>query len=229
MDLLQVREQEIFETLKNIIKFRFVIIGGYAVNTYTLPRFSVDCDIVVINEEEADTISHELEKIGYKKQNPKNDIPYTGSFVRYEKEIRKNFSVSIDILVKDVLDRQTNSRFSAEWIFENSSIKILKGKTVQDQIRLQIINLDALITMKIISCRKTDIRDVFMMITNAKDTAWIKEEINKRTNFNERITKLDNKTSSKNFKDNLQGVFGYLEETTFKKHLNAIKKLSKIS
>lgn len=47
MDMLQIREKEVFDTLKKIRECRFVLIGGYAVNAYTLPRFSVDCDIVV--------------------------------------------------------------------------------------------------------------------------------------------------------------------------------------
>ena len=40
----QIREDEIFKTLKKILKYKFVLIGGYAVNAYTLPRFSIDCD-----------------------------------------------------------------------------------------------------------------------------------------------------------------------------------------
>ena len=63
MDLLQLREGEIFETLKKIRNFNFVLIGGYAVNCYTLPRFSVDCDIVVDNAEEAAKIGKEIEKM----------------------------------------------------------------------------------------------------------------------------------------------------------------------
>ena len=49
---LQVREQEIFETLRKLRNCNFVIIGGYAVNAYTLPRFSVDCDLVVKDDVE---------------------------------------------------------------------------------------------------------------------------------------------------------------------------------
>ena len=43
--MLQLREKEIFETLNKLKGLNFVLIGGYAVNAYTLPRFSVDCDI----------------------------------------------------------------------------------------------------------------------------------------------------------------------------------------
>jgi hypothetical protein len=227
MDQLQVREKEIFETLKRISKFAFVIIGGYAVNAYALPRFSVDCDIVVKDKEEADAISDELKKIGYAVQESKSEIPYYGNFIRYEKEIAKNFSVSIDILSKEILDRQTGSRFSAKWVFDNSSTKILKGRTISDQLKLNIIEVDALIAMKIVSCRETDIRDVFMMAPNSKNISWIKEEVSKRTDLNERLAKLKDKISSKKFKDNLQGVFGYVDKAAFEKSLSIIKKLAK--
>ena len=44
----------------------------------------------------------------------------TINFKRYIKEISKDFAVSLDILIGEVLDRQTNATFSADWIFENS-------------------------------------------------------------------------------------------------------------
>lgn len=46
-DLFSLRETEIFRTLVSLQSRHFVVIGGYAVNAYTLPRFSVDCDIVI--------------------------------------------------------------------------------------------------------------------------------------------------------------------------------------
>ena len=67
--MLQVREKEIFETLKKIRKFKFVVIGGYAVNAYTLPRFSVDCDIVIREIKELDKIKKVLLELGYTKEN----------------------------------------------------------------------------------------------------------------------------------------------------------------
>ena len=50
-DLFQLREKEIFETLRKLKDRNFVLIGGYAVNAYTLPRFSVDCDIVIYKDD----------------------------------------------------------------------------------------------------------------------------------------------------------------------------------
>ena len=77
MELLQLREKEIFETLKKIKNCKFALIGGYAVNAYTLPRFSVDCDIVVKDEEELKEIEEVLVNFGYvKEENNKDKTSY---------------------------------------------------------------------------------------------------------------------------------------------------------
>lgn len=214
--MLQVREKEIFETLKKIKDNNFTVIGGYAVNAYTLPRFSVDCDIVVKDIINAKKIGKKLESLDYIKE--KADIPYKGEFLVYKKEIKPNFKVSIDILINDVLDRQTNSIFSAEWIFKNSSLNKLKGKTINEQLKLRIINIDALIVMKLISCRDTDIRDVFMLIRQVKNTQWIKDEIKQRYDFMDRFQMIKKRIISKEFKNNLQGVFGFIDNKVFEKH-----------
>src|SRR3990167_2891770 len=112
--MLQLREKEIFETLKRMGKFKFVIIGGYAVNAYALPRFSVDCDIVIKDHKELKEIEKVLLKFGYIKTGNKEDTSYYGDFLRFEKDLGENIKVSIDILIKEVLDRQTKAVFSAD-------------------------------------------------------------------------------------------------------------------
>ncbi len=227
-DLFSLREKEIFETLKKIKSFKFVIIGGYAVNAYTLPRFSVDCDIVVKDKDELDNVEQELLRLIYKKAYvDKNNASYYGDFEKYEKDLGNGFKVSIDILIKAVLDRYTNSTFSAEWVFNNSEIRELKGKTINEKLKIRIINPEALIVMKISSCRINDIRDVFMLAPYIKDKEWIKQEISKRYEFNERFSKLKEKILSQQFKDGLQGVFGFVDNKVFEKHKKMILELEK--
>ena len=122
----------------------------------------------------------------------------------------------------EIVDRQTNAAFSADWIFSNSSFKILKGKTIIEKLKLIIINLDALIAMKLISCRSTDIRDIFMLILQAKNIKIIKKEVSERCNIDDRFMKLKTKITSHKFKDDLQGVYGYVDEKIFNKHKNAV-------
>lgn len=224
MEKLSIREKEIFDCLTAIKRYKFVLIGGYAINCYTLPRFSVDCDIVVLDAEEAKRISTELLKIGYLEEKTGVISPYQGKFIRLEKEISENFRVSVDLLVGSVFDRQTNSTFSAKWVFDNSKIRSLIGKTITKKISLRIVNIDALFVMKFISARLTDIRDCFMLIAKVKNVDWIKQEITNRYDFNDRFEKIAGKIASKEFKDNLQGVYGMVEDRLFLKHKNAFLK-----
>lgn len=223
----QLREKEIFETLKKLKGLKFVVIGGYAVNAYTFPRFSVDCDIVVKTREDLEKIEEKLMKLGYNKSKNTSETPYNGSFKRYEKEISESFTVSIDILIEKVLDRQTGSTFTGDWIFENSAIKTLRGKTITEELKLRIINLDALFVMKMLSCRSTDIRDIFLLVADIKDKKWVVNEISKRYSFEDRLERVKNEITSKQFKDGLQGVFGRLDNKIFEKHKNLILELSK--
>lgn len=221
-DLFSLREEEIFQTLRELKDCDFVIIGGYAVNAYTLPRFSVDCDIVIKDENELKKIEKLLLKRNYKKEEPDIEAQYSGSFFSYEKRLENNFMVSIDVIVRTVTDRMTGATFSAEWVFENSSKKVLKGKTITEELKLRIINIDALLVMKIVSCRPTDIRDVFMMMPSANDKGWIKSEIALRYDLRNRISKTIEKVNSKQFKDGLSGVYGYFDAKVFEKHKKAI-------
>ena len=188
--MLPLREKEIFETLRRMEKFKFVIIGGYAVNAYTLPRFSVDCDIVVKDKEELKEIEETLVNFGYLKEDDNKDkTSYYGDFLRLEKDMGDDIKVSIDILIKEVLDRQTNATFSADWVFDNSEIRTLRGKTITEELKLRIISLDSLFVLKFVSCRLTDIRDVFMLAPSIKNKKWVKEEISKKYDFNKLFSK----------------------------------------
>ncbi len=223
MELLQLREKKIFETLKSLKGADFVIIGGYAVNTYTLPRFSVDCDIVVRDKKALKKIMRILKQNDYAElKDQKAELPYKGEFLKFKKEIKKDFYVSTDILFKKVLDRQTNAVFSADWIFKNSEIRRLKGKTISEELKIRIINIDALFVMKLISCRSTDIRELFMIGPCVKNKAWIKDEVSKHADLKERLGKVKKKILSKQFQDGLQGVFGMINPDIFDKHKKEI-------
>ncbi len=133
--------------------------------------------------------------------------------------------VSVDILFDKILDRQTNSTFDAAWVFENSKIMEIKGKTIPTKLKLRVINVDSLIVMKMISCRITDIRDVFMLMPKAENVDWIKQEVTNRYNFQNRFSKIKDKITSRQFKDNLQGVYGHIDNTLFEKHKKAFLEL----
>lgn len=228
MEQLQLREKEIFALLKEIKRCEFVIIGGYAVNAYVLPRFSVDCDIVIKDRKELENMGEFLAKKEYHKVKNTSEMSYDGKFERYQKEIKQNFKVSVDVLIGEVSDRQTKAVFSADWVFSNSAIRTLRGKTINEELKLRIVNPDALFAMKLSSCRATDIRDVFLLMGLIKNKEWIKKEVEERYDFKERLSKVIKEITSRQFKDGLQGVFGFIDEKVFEKHKKMILELEKL-
>jgi hypothetical protein len=225
MDKFEMREKEIFTALKTLQEFDFVVVGGYAVSAYTLPRFSTDCDIVVSGAEESEKIELELVGLGYSIVNNRADVPYAGEYKHYIKEIEKDFSVSMDILIGEVTDRQTDASFSAKWIFDNSEKRTLQGKTISEELQVRIINIDALFVMKTICARDTDIRDVFMLVSQIKDVDWVKKEIQARYDLNDRLKKIISEVSTKQFRDGLQGVFGKVLDKQFERQKGMLIKL----
>ena len=208
--------------LNSLRGLEFVVIGGYAMNAYTLPRFSVDCDIVIRSENGLRKIEKELSNSGYQKVQFERKNLIAGNFSRYEKILEFQFIVSFDILVHSVTDRQAEVVFSADWVFEHSSERMLKGKTFFEDLKVRIIDLDALLAMKIAACRQTDIRDVFMMMPFAGDKQWIISEVAKRCNLKVRIAKILEKITSRQFQDGLSGVYGKVDKELFEKYRKAV-------
>ncbi|MBI2139579.1 hypothetical protein HYU14_01535 [Candidatus Woesearchaeota archaeon] len=211
-------------TLEKLQGLNFVLIGGYAVNAYTQPRFSVDCDIVVLNEADAKKVISSLKQAGYEKKEADPDIPYCGDFACLVKKVG-GYSVPFDILIKHVVDRKTNSRFSAEWIFENSKIRRLRGKANPVRIDVRIANPEALIIMKLAASRKSDFRDVFMLLGGDINLNTVHTELESH-GLGDKLKEFKEYATSQGYKDNLQGVFGKIDDKIFNKLIETIRRLN---
>ena len=82
--------------------------------------------------------------------------------------------------------------------------------------------------MKLISCRLTDIRDIFLLINSVKDKQWIINEISQRYDLKNRLSKALTRINSKQFKDELQGVFGMVDNNVFERNKKLISDLERI-
>jgi len=77
------REKECFDFLNRIPKQkRYAIIGGYAVTSFGFPRFSVDLDIT-IPENELRFFKQLLSENDFILKTTKEDLSYSGRFERY--------------------------------------------------------------------------------------------------------------------------------------------------
>jgi len=215
------REKFVFSLLKGI-KTDFVVIGGYAINTFTLPRFSVDCDITVKNNKDLLAVKKFLESKGFNEK-ASGETAYNGKFLCLSAE--KPVKVTFDVLAENVEDRITGTIFTAKQIFKHSKKRIIYGKGSPIKLKTRVVNPEMLFVMKSICSRKTDIRDVFMLASVKLNKKELKEISGETPIPEESIKKILEKTESKGFKDALQGVYGMLPEEQFQKTKNKLKEL----
>ncbi|MBU2099919.1 nucleotidyltransferase [Candidatus Micrarchaeota archaeon] len=219
--IFEEREKFVFSLLEEI-KADFVVIGGYAVNAFTLPRFSVDCDIVVKNNKDLFAVKKFFESKGFNEK-AFGETAYNGKFLCLSAE--KPVKVTFDVLAENIEDRITGTIFTAKQIFKHSEKRIIYGKGSPIKIKTRVVNPEMLFVMKSICSRKTDIRDVFMLASIKLDKKKIKEISDETPIPKESIKKILEKIESTGFKDALQGVYGMLPEEQFQKTKNKLKEI----
>ncbi|MFA4855495.1 MAG: nucleotidyl transferase AbiEii/AbiGii toxin family protein [archaeon] len=213
--IFEEREKFTFSVLEELLreKAEFVVIGGYAINAYTLPRFSVDCDIVVKDKKTTLAVKKVLESKGFAKKAEGTLPSYSGEFLRFA--TKKPVLATFDILAETIEDRLTGTLFPAELIFKYSAKRTIFGKGSPIRIEARVADPEMLFVMKAISSRKSDIRDVFMLASTKLDRKKIAEISRQVPIPLESIEKIVSKVNSNGFKDALQGVFGMLPEKQF--------------
>jgi hypothetical protein len=210
--MLEKRERVILEVLKKLPEDSIILIGGYAVNAYVPPRFSIDCDLVVLDKLEK--IKKILTENGFKETDV-GETPYGGKYYRLERAEEK---IYFDLLFRSVLDRESGISFSSELIEKHSKERITVGKANPIRIGLKIIDPVLLFALKFVCCRKQDIRDIFMLSGLKLDWNLIKEILFKKCSkkiLEERIENIKKTVKNKTFRDSLQGAFGAMPTETF--------------
>ncbi len=186
--MLDARESIIIKTLQKLPREDVVLIGGYAVNAYVPPTFSIDCDLVVLGS--SSKLESLLKEDGFRKT-AEGDVSY-GGYVRYE---TKNVKVSFDLLENSVVDRDTRIVFENELFKKHSAERTTVGRSVPTRIKMRIADPELLFAMKFVSARRQDIRDMFMLARANLDWDLVTELL---------WAKCDRKF----FRDSLHGPFG---------------------
>ena len=161
------RENEIFLTLNRFVEeeLDFVVVGGYAVSGLGKHRFSVDCDVVISKNEMGKT-EELLQRIGFERNVEKTgfDETYAGEFLSYKKKVGE-LSVTFDLLVGSLVCRTTGAAWSFDYIKKHSVQVAIAG--IETVANCRIPEKELMIAFKIHSARRTDVRDIIMMIENA--------------------------------------------------------------
>ena len=161
------RENEILLTLKRFVEAEldFVVVGGYAVSGLGKHRFSVDCDVVIPKSEIGET-EELLQRYGFERNVEKTgfDETYAGEFLSYKKKVGE-LPVTFDLLVGSLVCRTTGAAWSFDYIKKYSVQAAIAG--IETVVNCRIPEKELMIAFKIHSARRTDVRDINMMIENA--------------------------------------------------------------
>ena len=160
------RENEIILTINRLAeeKVDFVVVGGYAVSGLGAHRFSVDCDVVV-SKKEMLLVEELLQGYGFERNVKKKgfDETYAGEFVSYEKKVGE-LPVTFDLLVGSLVCRTTEAAWSFDYIKKYSVEIAIAG--IETVANCRVPEKELMIAFKIHSARRTDVRDIIMLMGN---------------------------------------------------------------
>ena len=208
--MFESREAIILEVLRELPK-DVVLIGGYAVNAYVPPRFSIDCDVFVFDE--IGEIRRILLEKGFEEAE-KGDVPY-GKYFRF---VRKSDKVSFDLLLNSVFDRETGVVFEGSFFKQYSRERFTVGRASPVRLKLRIADPELLFVMKFVSARRQDVRDIFLLSGTELKWDLVKEIVKKKCSVEliERMVKsIREKVTGAGYRDSLHGAFGKIPDKTF--------------
>ncbi len=217
--MLESREAVIFEALREMTG-GVVLIGGYAVNAYVPPRFSIDCDLVVLDQ--LDRIKGVLIEKGFD-EIERGEVP-KGEYVRF---LRRREKVTFDLLINSVFDRETGIAFEGALFSKYSKERVTVGRVSPVGISMRIADPELLFAMKFVSARRQDVRDVFMLSGIELDWGLIREIIKTKCGrelIERRIGIIRSIVMSMSYRNSLQGSYGKIPDKTFN---NCIQNLVK--
>jgi hypothetical protein len=210
---LEDRERVVLEVLRELPKEDVVLVGGYALNAYVPPRFSVDCDLVVLGR--PGPLEKVLRAHGFRKAD-EGEVPY-GAYVRYFREEEK---VSFDLLINAVQDRATGTTFGEKLVRRRSAVRATVGRVSPMRIELRIADPELLFAMKFVPGRRQDIRDLFMLA--GEDLQWgvVKEILRDSCTpgvIADRARLVGKTVSAAGYRDSLQGPYGKIPDARFER------------
>jgi hypothetical protein len=202
------REKEILGTLNRLVEeeLDFVVVGGYAVSGLARHRFSVDCDVAMPKREKSKTEAF-LQRCGFEVNVNKTgfDETYAGEFVSYKKKVGE-LPVTFDLLVGSLVCRTTGAAWSFEYIKKYSVEATITG--IETLANCRIPEKELMVAFKIHSARRTDVRDIIMMMEGS-DLDKVLTHL-RRGNLEVLKTQISNITEMLNDKklvDSLKGLF----------------------
>ena len=149
-----------------------VLIGGYAVAAYGVPRYSVDVDIVAPAVSQ-DGWSRWLERRHLVRFQTHQSSSLTAPPVRVERWRHKELTV--DLMTGGVRDRDSQTVIPEDWVLRNPQLRSLELLSGRVDPPLPVVRLAGLWALKILAGRPQDVTDLYGISTQPVGLGEVRE------------------------------------------------------
>ncbi len=214
------RERAAFALLRRFRGAEAVLVGGYAVSAYGLPRFSLDLDFVV----PASALpgirgllkSADLTRI----RNWEGGAVFAGRAERWSRG-EEAVPLAVDLLIDGVLDRVSGASHPYASVRRGARRLIVRGLDPSSEARALVAAPEVLVALKLEAGRRVDLRDLAVLAGTDLDLERVATLVrdDRRDVLLKHLDALAAALVRRDFQDSLKGVY-MLDERAFRRVVN---------
>ena len=219
------RERACFALLRSLEARDAVLVDGYAVSAYGLPRFSVDVDLVLPGST-LRRFRPILKAAGLVRVREwRGGAAFAGCAERWSRG-EGPMPVSVDLLVDGISDRVSGAAHSFAAVRRGATRRVVRGLGPSSEARALVAAPEVLIGLKLEAGRRVDLRDIAVL----SGADWRLEGIvsflrGVRTDvLREHVEALGRALGQREFQDSLKGVY-MLDERAFTRYADRARAL----
>lgn len=211
------RERACFDLLREVSGYDVVLIGGYAVSAYGLPRFSVDLDLVV-EASELPGIHATLRGRGFA---PLRRWDGGGVFASRSERWTPGVgrpAVAVDLFIGGVADRVSGITRPFGELRQASSRRTIRGLDPASVADALVPNRETLLALKLQVGRLVDLRDIAVLAGGPFDKAALAAFLSPvpRDLLATHAQRLLSAIETREFRNSLKGVY-MLDDRSFER------------
>lgn len=202
------RERASFTLLRALSGRKAVLVGGYAVSAYGPPRFSLDLDLVV-PEEDVPGLQAILREAGLARvRDWVGGAAFAGRAERWSRGAEA-VPPSVDLLVGGISDRVSGASHPYAAIRRGARRRIVRGLDPSSVARPLVAAAEVLVALKLESARLVDLRDLAVLAGAGVDAAAVAAFLRRvrRDVLAEHLDTLAAALGRRDYEDSLKGVY----------------------
>ena len=224
------RDRACLDLLNGLVQVgndRIVVIGGYAVSARAMPRFSVDLDLVLHPTAVDGCRSYLIEQGLERNKNWDGRGVFKGKSEQWVLG-KGRLRPTVDALVDGLHDRETGVSFSFQEIARRSALTTIRGFSVSPVVEALVPTREALIGLKLLPFRNTDIRDIFALSFPPIDATEVVRFMRKwsRAEIRRRAAEFRRRIEESGFRGSIKQTFALADDRAFDRRMGQARRFA---